>query len=161
MDMYAVKWKPCVDHSKIATQQICNVASIWKLSITVKLAFSTASYNKNTFKLLTKRLRSSVRHKTLEYIRGKPITDATWSPGMSFTHLPLDKMSTILADGIFKSIFMNENYRILIQISLKSVPRSPISNKPALIQVMAWCRTGPKPLPEPMMTQFTDTYMHH
>ena len=26
-------------------------------------------------------------------------------------------------------------------------PRSPIDNKPALFQVMAWCRTGDKPLP--------------
>ena len=50
---------------------------------------------------------------------------------------------------------------ILIQISLKFVGRSPIDNKPALVQVVAWCWTGYKPLPEPMMTQFTDTYMPH
>ena len=35
------------------------------------------------------------------------------------THLPLDKMAAILADNIFKCIFLNENGRILIQISLK------------------------------------------
>ena len=44
------------------------------------------------------------------------------------THLSLDKMATILADNIFKCIFLNENVRILIQISLKFVPRSPIDN---------------------------------
>ena len=49
------------------------------------------------------------------------------------TCLPLDKMATILADHNFKCIFLNENYRILIQISLKFVPRSPIDNKPALV----------------------------
>ena len=65
-------------------------------------------------------------------------------------------MATTLADGIFKSIFLNENNRIMIQISVKFVPRSPIDNKPALVQAMAWCRTGDKPLHEPMMTQFTD-----
>ena len=70
-------------------------------------------------------------------------------------------MATILADNIFKLIFLNENDIILIQISLKFVPRSPIDNKPALVQVMAWRRTGDKPLPEPVMTQFTDTYMQH
>ena len=70
-------------------------------------------------------------------------------------------MATILADDIFKWIFLNENGRITIQISLKFVPRSPIDNNPALVQVMAWLRTGNKPLPEPMMTQFTDTYMRH
>ena len=70
-------------------------------------------------------------------------------------------MATTLADDIFKCIFLNENDRIPIQISLKLVLRSPIDNKPALVQVMAWRRTGDKPLPEPMMTQFTDAYMRH
>ena len=74
------------------------------------------------------------------------------------THLSLDK---ILADNIFKCIFFNENARISIQISLKFVPNGPIDNKPALVQVMAWRRTGDKPLPEPMLTQFIDAYMRH
>ena len=77
------------------------------------------------------------------------------------THLPLDKMATILADDNFGYIFLNENDRILIQISFKFVPRSSIDNKPALVQVMAWCQTGDKPLPELMETQFTNTYMPH
>ena len=51
--------------------------------------------------------------------------------------------------------------KILIQISLKLVPRGPIDNKPSLVQVMVWRRTGDKPLPEPMMVQFTDAYMQH
>ena len=47
---------------------------------------------------------------------------------------------------------------ILIQISLKFDPMGPAGNKSALVQVMAWCRTGEEPLPEPMVTQFTDMY---
>ena len=70
-------------------------------------------------------------------------------------------MAAILADDIFKCIFLNENNRITIQITVKFVPRSPIDNKPALVQVMAWPQTGDKPLPEPMLTQFTDAYMRH
>ena len=70
-------------------------------------------------------------------------------------------MAAILADDIFKLILLNENGRILIQISLKFAPRSPVDNKPALVQVMAWRRTGDKPLPEPMITQFTNAYMQH
>ena len=46
---------------------------------------------------------------------------------------------------------MNENARILIEISLKFVPKGPISNIPALVQIMAWRRPGDKPLSEPMM----------
>ena len=74
---------------------------------------------------------------------------------------PLDKMAAILAEDIFKWIFLNENDRIPIQISLKYVPRSPIDNKPELVQVMVWCRTGDKPLSEPMLIQFIDAYMRH
>ena len=33
---------------------------------------------------------------------------------------------------------MNENFCILILISLKFVPKGSIDNKPALVQVMAW-----------------------
>ena len=70
-------------------------------------------------------------------------------------------MAAILADDIFKCIFLNENNKMPIQISLKLVPRRPIDNKPALFQVMAWRQTGDKPLPEPMMAKFTDAHMRH
>ena len=72
------------------------------------------------------------------------------------THLSLDKMAAILADENFTCIFLNENDRILIQISLKFVPKSPIDYKSALVQVMAWRRRGDKPLPESVLTQFTE-----
>ena len=70
-------------------------------------------------------------------------------------------MATILADDIFKCIFGNEMDIIPIQISLKFVPRSPVDNKVALVQVMAWRRTGDEPLSEPMLNRFTDAYMRH
>ena len=57
-------------------------------------------------------------------------------------------------DESFKWIFLNENVWILIEISLKFVPRCPINNIPALVQMMAWCRSGDKPLSEPMMVNF-------
>ena len=49
------------------------------------------------------------------------------------THLPLDKIAAILADDNFKCIFLNENDRIPIPVSLKFIPRIPIDNKPALV----------------------------
>ena len=52
---------------------------------------------------------------------------------MGLTHLPLDKMAAILAEDILKCIFLYENSRIPIQISLKLVPKSPIDNKPAMV----------------------------
>ena len=77
------------------------------------------------------------------------------------THLPVDNMAAILAYDIFNGIFLNKNEIIPIQISLKYVSRSQISNKPGLVQVMAWRRTGDKPLPILMMTQSIEAYMQH
>ena len=44
------------------------------------------------------------------------------------------------ADDTFKRIFLNENVRISIKISLKFVPKGPTNNIPALAQMMAWRR---------------------
>ena len=41
-----------------------------------------------------------------------------------------------------------------LRIWLKRVPKGLIDNKSSLIQVMAWRRTGGKPLPETMPIQF-------
>ena len=54
-------------------------------------------------------------------------------------------------DDIFKCIFLDENVWIPIDISLMFVPRGSIYNNPALFQIMAWRRSGDKPLSEPMM----------
>ena len=56
-------------------------------------------------------------------------------------------------DDIFRCIFFNENVSISIMISLKFVPKGPVNNIPALIQIMAWRRPGDKPLSEPMMVR--------
>ena len=75
-----------------------------------------------------------------------------------FTHNPLP-MNLVrprqdgrhFADDIFMCIFFNENCCILIKFSLKYVRKGPIDNNPALVQIMAWRRSGDKPLSEPMM----------
>ena len=55
------------------------------------------------------------------------------------------------AADIFKHIFFHENVLISIKISLNFVPRYPVYNIPALVQIMAWRRHGDKPLSEPIM----------
>ena len=42
-------------------------------------------------------------------------------------------MAAILADNIFKCIFLNEKVWILIKISLKFVPKGLIDNNQALV----------------------------
>ena len=57
------------------------------------------------------------------------------------------------ADNIFKCIFLDENVWIAIHISLRIVPKGSINNILALVQIMAWRRSGDKPLSEPMMVR--------
>ena len=83
------------------------------------------------------------------------VYNMTWHPKV-LTHLSLHKMA-----NIFKCTFMNEKFCISISISLKFVPKGPVDNKTVLVQIMACCKTGDKPLSEPMLTQFTDAYMRH
>ena len=54
-------------------------------------------------------------------------------------------------DDIFKCVFLNENARISLKKSLKFVRKVRINNILALVQIMAWRRSGDKPLSEPMM----------
>ena len=57
------------------------------------------------------------------------------------------------ADDSFKCIFLNENFRIWNEISLKFVPKGQINKVPSLVQALAWCRPGDKPLSEPMVVR--------
>ena len=68
-----------------------------------------------------------------------------------------DKMAAILTDDIFKCIFLNENDRILIRISLKLSGWQYAS----IASGNGLAPTGDKPLPEPLLTQFTGAYMRH
>ena len=72
---------------------------------------------------------------------------------MCLNKLRIGQNGCQFADDISKCIFFNENCFILIKISLKFAPKGLIDNKSALVQVMALCQTGTKPLPEPMLTR--------
>ena len=92
-------------------------------------------------------------HRTAKFISVHPHKD------ISPKHERDDCLNTLrprqngrrFADNTFKRIFLNENVRISIKISLKFVPKCPINNIPALVQIMAWRRPGDKPLFEPRM----------
>ena len=47
---------------------------------------------------------------------------------------------------------MTEKFCISIEISQDFIPKGPVDNLAALVQVIAWRRTGDKPLPEPRLT---------
>ena len=66
----------------------------------------------------------------------------TLRPRQNGSHFPRD---------FFHCIFLNENVWISIKISSNFAPKSPLYNIPALVQMMAWRRSGDKPLSGPMM----------
>ena len=78
---------------------------------------------------------------------------------MAFHSWPTDCFYTLrpkqngchFADDIFKCIFFSEIVWIPIKIPLKFVPKCPISNIQALVQIMAWSSPVDKPLSEAMM----------
>ena len=75
---------------------------------------------------------------------GRTVTFNTLRPRQNGRHFSND---------IFNWIFLNEDAWISINISLKFVPRGPINNIPTLVQVMAWHRSGDKPLSETRMVR--------
>ena len=78
---------------------------------------------------------------------------ATYMHSRTFNTLRPGQNDHHFADDNFKRIFLNENARISIKISLKCVSDGPISNIPALVQIMAWRRSDDKPLSEIMMVR--------
>ena len=73
--------------------------------------------------------------------------------GYLFNTLRLRQNGHRFADDTFKLIFLNEYVRILFKISLKFVLKGRINNNPSLDQIIAWRRSGDKPLSEPMMVR--------
>ena len=72
------------------------------------------------------------------------IVDITcWA--LSKTALRSRQNGRLFADGIFKCIFFNGDVWIWSKISLNFVPKGPINNIPALIQIMALNRPDINP----------------
>ena len=65
----------------------------------------------------------------------------------SLTHWGWHKMAAYF----LKTFSYAFSWMKIIKISLKFVPKGPINNIPALVQIMAWQRPGAKPFSEPMM----------
>ena len=65
-----------------------------------------------------------------------------------------DKITAISQTTFPKSILMNKNVWILLEIYLKCVPKLRIDNITALVHIVAWRWPGDKPLSEAMMVSF-------
>ena len=87
------------------------------------------------------------------YIMDSLHTDQ-WSTEESACYIDAETKWTPFCRRHFQMHFLEwkyMNFRISIKTSLKFVPKDPINNTLALVQIMAWCRPGDKPLSEAMM----------
>ena len=111
---------------------------------------------KNTLaETITIALNYIIEHRDISYTWAFGIRSAVFnssSPWQNDRHF---------ADDIFRRIFMKTKNCISIRISLKIVPNGAIDNNSAMLQIMAWRRTGDEPVSESMLTQFIDAYMRH
>ena len=75
-----------------------------------------------------------------------------------FNTLRLRQNGCHFAYNIFKCIVLNENFWIWNKISLKYVRHGPVDKKSALVQIMAWRRSGDKPLLYPPHNEVVGGY---
>ena len=89
---------------------------------------------------------------TFQTVRNQSLSEAT-SYDTGINSSPLDKMPPFHWQHfqMHFSSFCECKFCILIPVSLKSVPKVPIDNESALVQVITWCQTSNKPLCQPMM----------
>ena len=84
-----------------------------------------------------------------------PDKESNWTPTTShhtrLTHWGRGKMAGVSQTTLSNIFFFDEKVIISIKISLKFVPKGTIDNIPALVQMMAWRRSGDKPLSEAML----------
>ena len=78
-----------------------------------------------------------------------------------YTQGKLQKLADILQTACLNVSLEWKLLYFFIRISLQCVTSSPHDNKFTLIPVVAWCCTGTKPLPDPMLIQIINTDMHH
>ena len=74
------------------------------------------------------------------------------------TRVP-DQNGRHFADDIVESILLNEHLSIQIKFQLEFASNGSFDDKSALVQAMAWHRTGDKPLSKFMITQSPGAYM--
>ena len=67
--------------------------------------------------------------------------------------LRLRRNVRLFTGGLYKCIFLNENLGLSIKISLKFVPEGSVNNVSSFIHIMAWHRSGDKPLSETMIVE--------
>ena len=76
-----------------------------------------------------------------------------WEP-TALTHWGRDKIDAILQTAFSNTISWMKMFEFRLKFHWSLFLKVQLTNIPALVQIMAWRRTGDKPLSEPMMTMY-------
>ena len=138
----------------------------WFGPVSIKIYFENIPFNVKVILISFKLRTVNIVITYVKHTKNKHISDIVrncrymiWFDLKVVPLLPLLGVNTLrprqngrhFTDDSFGCIFLNENVRIAIKIWLNFFLKGPINNIPALVQIMAWRRTGDKPLSEPMM----------
>ena len=74
---------------------------------------------------------------------------------LPLTHWGRDKMAAIFQTTYSNAFSQMKTYELRSKFHCSFVPRGPINNIPALIQITVWHRPGDKPLSESLMTRLS------
>ena len=94
---------------------------------------------------------NTISHKSHLVINSSVLGSHAFSRQFRCYHIVAETNGRHFPVDIFRCIFLNESVWISIKMSLKFVPKGPLNNIPSLFQVIAWRRSGDKPLSEPTM----------
>ena len=83
--------------------------------------------------------------------KNKQKTGNTKEPSkLIYQLLSLWKKGRHFADHLLSEIALMKNFVFWFKFHWSFFPKGLVDNKAPLVQVLAWCRTGDKPLPEPI-----------
>ena len=125
-----------------------NLTFFWKHTLYLGLKLKKISFYLHAWKDLF----ISVSYSMYDYskaILNKQDSGINYTGESIINTLRLRQNGCHCAENIFKCI--KWKYLNFDQNSLQFVPKGPNNNIPELFQIMAWHRTGDKPLSEPMM----------
>ena len=95
----------------------------------------------------------------LRYCNMRILNNWLWTTGLFVCetfcyHIETETICKPFCRRHLKYISLNRNVYFSIMTALKCVPKGPANNIPALVQIIAWCRPGDKPISEPMIVIF-------
>ena len=120
-----------------------------------------SSFNKGTLGQLARSQKCLLQY-VVHCVQASKLPEWKW-------YFDKNKLIRVVHSLIHWPLFRRQHFQIYFlewkfsysKISLKIISEVPIDIKSALVQIMAWRRTGDKPLAVPILAYVTDVFIHH